>query len=111
MAIKDEDKSGVFEREKSAEDTTWPSSNMLSAKCWTGYVSDCLGDKNISQWAITGLAILYGTAYELLIFGIVFKEWINAFWIVRLILHSGNIGAGRGGNSPAYQSKNKKCLS
>lgn len=35
----------------------------------------------------------------------------NAFWIVRLILHSGNIGAGRGGNSPAYQSKNKKCLS
>ncbi|MDJ1631338.1 hypothetical protein QNN00_17305 [Bacillus velezensis] len=55
--VKDEDKSGVFEREKSAEDTTGPSSNMLSAKYWTEYVSDCLGDKNISQWAITGLAI------------------------------------------------------
>lgn len=75
--VKDEDKSGVFEREKSAEDTTDPSSNMLSAKYWTEYVSDCLGDKNISQWAITGLAILYGTSCELLIFGIVFKEWIT----------------------------------
>ncbi|WP_352426982.1 hypothetical protein [Bacillus sp. FSL K6-2865] len=73
--VKDEDKSGVFEREKSAEDTTGPSSNMMSG--WTGYVSDCLGDKNISQWVITGLAILYGTACELLIFGIVFKEWIT----------------------------------
>ena len=28
--VKDEDKSGVFEKEKSAEDTTGPSSNMMS---------------------------------------------------------------------------------
>ncbi len=77
VGVKDEDKSGVFEREKSAEDTTGSSSNMLSAKCWTGYVSDCLGDKNISQWAITGVAILYRTACELLIFGIDFKEWVT----------------------------------
>ncbi|MBR7879812.1 MULTISPECIES: hypothetical protein [Bacillus amyloliquefaciens group] len=94
--VKDEDKSGVFEKEKSAEDTTGPSSNMLCAKCWTGYVSDCLGDKNISQWAITGLAILYGTACELLIFGIVFKEWITtpfglfaSFFIAAILAQAG----------------------
>lgn len=34
----------------------------MSAKGWTGCVSDCLCDKNISQWAITGLTILCGTA-------------------------------------------------
>ncbi|XBW79737.1 hypothetical protein ABRD05_14235 [Bacillus velezensis] len=110
--VKDEDKSGVFEREKSAEDTTDPSSNMLSAKYWTEYVSDCLGDKNISQWAITGLAILYGTSCELLIFGIVFKEWITTpFGLFASFFIAAIFGAGRGGNSPAYQSKNKKCLS
>ncbi|AXY37859.1 hypothetical protein ACPZJV_01305 [Bacillus velezensis] len=92
--VKDEDKSGVFEREKSAEDTTGPSSNMMSG--WTGYVSGCLGDKNISQWAITGLAILYGTACELLIFGIVFKEWITtpfglfaSFFIAAILAQAG----------------------
>ncbi|MEC2021039.1 hypothetical protein [Bacillus velezensis] len=61
--VKDEDKSGVFETEKSAEDKTGSSSNMMSAKGWTGCVSDCLCDKNISQWAITGLTILCGTAF------------------------------------------------
>ncbi|QHM88868.1 hypothetical protein DXY21_02942 [Bacillus velezensis] len=56
--VKDEDKSGVFKTEGETS-----SSNMMSAKkSWTGCVSDCLGDKNISQWAITGLAILCGTA-------------------------------------------------
>ncbi|WP_350253672.1 hypothetical protein [Bacillus halotolerans] len=59
--VKDEEKSGVFETEKSTEDQT-SSSNMMSTQSWTGCVSDCLGDKNISQWAITGLAILCGAA-------------------------------------------------
>ncbi|CDG29999.1 MULTISPECIES: hypothetical protein [Bacillus] len=60
--VKDEDKSGVFETKQTSEDKGSTSNMMSAQKSWTGCVSDCLGDKNISQWAITGLAILCGVS-------------------------------------------------
>lgn len=36
--------------------------DMVSTQGWTGCMSNCLGNKNISLWAITGLGILCGAA-------------------------------------------------